>query len=491
MVRITMRIAHLSAEVAPFAKTGGLGDVVGALPKYQAALGHDVQVYMPLHRDVWKALAKQGRTPELATDPFRVRVGPNVYEVGVMRTTLADSDVPLFLIGQNEMFDRPQVYSPDYFGRDDGIIRFSLFVRAAMATMERLWLTPDILNAHDWHTALAPMAIRWDSPRNWVFNSTRTVLTIHNLAYQGAYTPGSFDYLGLPHHLFNQVEFDGATNLMKGGIVAADAITTVSPTFGREIMSRSGGFGLDGMLRMRSGDFAGILNGIDTDVWNPAKDKRIATPYDINTIEKKVENKRNLLSRVGMDPDDGGFVVGVVGRLTEQKGFDLLFPVLGDLLQSGVRVVFLGSGEKALEEKVGAFSYHGQGRFWGYVGYNEDLAHVIEAGVDAFLMPSRFEPCGLNQMYSLAYGTPPIVRMVGGLADTVVPYNGWNRDVATGFGFDAATPSALRDTVLWARHCYHDPLLWTQIARNGMEKDFSWWRSAEKYLQVYEAVRSR
>lgn len=486
-----MRIAHLSSEVAPFAKTGGLGDVVGALPKYQAALGHDVQVYMPLHRDVWKTLSKLGSQPELATEPFRVQAGSTVYDVGVLRTTIPDSNVPLFLIGQNELFDRPNIYSPDYFQRDDGITRFSVFVRAALATMERLWLTPDILNAHDWHAALAPMALRFDEPRNWVFARTKTILTIHNLAYQGVYAPQTFANLGLPASVSSQVEFDGAVNLMKGGIVAADAITTVSPNFGREIMSPKGGFGLDGMLRMRSDSFAGILNGIDTDVWSPSKDNRIPVHYDASSIEKKRDNKRSLLERVGMDPNDGGFVIGAIGRLTEQKGYDTFFPIIGELLNAGIRVVFLGSGEKELEQKVAQFSYHGEGRFWGYVGYHEDLAHLIEAGIDAFVMPSRFEPCGLNQMYSLAYGTPPIVHMVGGLADTVEPYNGRNRESATGFGYYEPTASALRDTIFWARECYRDARLWTEIAQNGMAKDFSWWRSAEKYLQVYEAVLAR
>jgi starch synthase len=484
-----MRIAHLSAEVSPFAKTGGLGDVVGALPKYQRALGHDVSVWTPLYRDTWKALNKLGVQPEVATEPFRVALGDAVFQVGVLRTTLPESDVPIFFIGQNELFDRPNIYSPNFHGEDDGIIRYSLFVRATLAAMEKMWLAPEILNAHDWHSALAPMALRFDQPRNWVFDKTATVLTIHNLAYQGIYSPRSFAYTGLPWGAFNVAEFDGVTNLMKGGLVSADVITTVSPHFAHEITTRSGGFGLDGIVRMRSRELVGILNGIDSEVWNPARDTRIHTQYDIQTIERKRENRRALLSRIGMDPDDSGFVVGSIGRLTGQKGYDLLFPALWDLLNNGVRFVFLGSGEDQLENQIHHFSHHARGRFWGFVGFQEDLAHVIEAGVDAFLMPSKFEPCGLNQMYSLAYGTPPIVRRVGGLYDTVIPYDGGNREWATGFGFDAADPAALRNTVLWAQQCYRDPHLWTQIARNGMKRDFSWWRSAEKYIDVYQRVK--
>lgn len=484
-----MRIAHLSAEVSPFAKTGGLGDVVGALPKYQAALGHDVAVWSPLYRESWTTMRRLGIEPEVATAPFRIEVGSRRFEVGVLRTTLPGSNVPLFLIGQNELFDRPNIYSPDIHGEDDGIIRYSLFVRAALKAMDQMWLAPEILNAHDWHTALAPMALRWDQPRNWVFDKTATVLTIHNLAYQGIYSRGAFQYTNLPWSVFNGVEFDGATNLMKGGLVAADVITTVSPHFAAEISSPGGGFGLDPIVRMRSRELVGILNGIDTEVWNPAKDSRIAVQYDIEHIERKRENRRALLTRIGMDPDDDNFVVGSVGRLTGQKGYDLLFAALPDLLNHGIRVVFLGSGERELENQIHHFSYHARGRFWGFVGFQEDLAHVIEAGVDAFVMPSRFEPCGLNQMYSLAYGTPPIVRRVGGLYDTVVPYDGSNREWATGFGFDSGDPAALRNTILWTQQCYRDPWLWTQIARNGMKRDFSWWRSAEKYIAVYERVK--
>ena len=486
-----MRIAHLSAEVAPFAKTGGLGDVVGALPKYQAALGHEVSVWSPLYRETWTSIRKLNLTPEVVTEPFRIRVGQRVFEVGVLRTKLPGSEVPLYLIGSDENFNRPQIYGPDIHGQDDGVIRYSLFVRAVLRAMEQMWLAPDIINAHDWHAALAPMALRWDQPRNWVFDKTRTVLTIHNLAYQGVYSSSAFGYTNLPGNAWRGIEFDGATNLMKGGLIAADAVTTVSPNFGREIMTRDGGFGLDGIVRMRARDLAGILNGIDTDVWNPSRDQRIANHYDIDHLELKKENRRALLSRIGMDPNDRGMVVGAIGRLTDQKGYDLLFPAVWDLIRNGVRIVFLGSGEKRFEDQIHRYSHEAQGRFWGFVGYQEDLAHVIEAGVDAFVMPSRFEPCGLNQMYSLAYGTPPIVRSVGGLVDTVVPYDGANREWATGFSFGAADPSALRNTVMWAQQAYHDPHLWTQIARNGMKRDFSWWRSAERYLAVYDAILRR
>jgi starch synthase len=480
-----MRISHLSAEVAPFAKSGGLGDVAGALPKAQAELGHDVAVWMPLYREVRKALRERGIEPQVACDPFHV----GGQQVGVLRASLPDSEVPLFLIGADEYFDRPQIYSPAANGEDDGVVRYALFVRAVLTAMHRLGNAPHILHAHDWHAALAPLAVAWDRAGESIFRNTATVLTIHNLAYQGIYARQVFPVLGLPPGALPHVDWNGAVNLMKGGLVAADVITAVSPTFAREIMTRDGAFGLDGVLRMRSGDLVGIVNGIDPRVWNPAVDPRIAVNYDSSTIERKRDNRRALLEACGMDAEDGGLVVGVIGRLTHQKGYDLLFPALGDLIGAGIRFVMLGSGEPGLEREMHRYSSIAGGRFWGFVGFQEDLAHRIEAGADTFLMPSRFEPCGLNQLYSLAYGTPPIVRRVGGLADTVVAYDGTNRESATGFGFDAATPQALRDTVLWAQRCYHDPALWTQLVRNGMRQDFSWKHSAELYAEVYRAVR--
>ncbi|MFN7130600.1 MAG: glycogen synthase [Myxococcales bacterium] len=486
-----MRIAHLSAEVSPFAKTGGLGDVVGALPKYQAELGNDVSIWMPLYRQVHEWLGKRGQSPEWVTGPYDVEVGYKRYTVGLLRTFLPGSLVPVYLVGCDPLFDRPQVYSTDAHGRDDGWLRYAVFVRAALEGMRRTQEVPDVLNAHDWHTCLAPMALAWDRPRDWHFEKTVTTLTIHNAAYQGMYGPDTFMDLNLPREMAPGVMWRGALNLMKGGVMSAWAITAVSPTFAHEITTPDGGFGLDPILRHRRDDLVGILNGIDSQVWNPATDTRIPKTYDRDHLEGKLENRRALLSMAGMDPDDRNMVVGIVGRLTEQKGYDLLFPVLDDLLRDGIRFVMLGSGDERLEGLVHHYGHHARGRFWGYVGFSDDLAHLIEAGCDTFLMPSRFEPCGLSQLYSLAYGTPPIVRRTGGLNDTVIGYDGWNRDWATGFGFDSPDPHALRETVRWAHRCYGDMHLWTQLVRNGMAQDFSWYRSAEKYLDLYRKLLPR
>ncbi|MFN7971726.1 MAG: glycogen synthase [Acidobacteriota bacterium] len=486
-----LRIAHLSAEVSPFAKTGGLGDVVGALPKAQARLGNDVTVWMPLYRQVWETLARRNDPPAWVCDPFQVVVGLRRFQVGLLRTRLPGSDVPVYLVGSDPHFDRAAIYDPEPSGLDDGIVRYTLLVRAALEGMRRLGFAPDVLHAHDWHTTMAPMALAWDRPRDLHFERTLTVLTVHNMAYQGIYPRSAYVHLGLSPYAYGQVEWDDHVNLMKGGVVAAHVVTAVSPSFAHEITTPEGGFRLDPVLRSRRDALYGIVNGIDRDVWDPATDRRIPVRYDASSPQGKHANRRILLEQAGMDPDDPGFVVGLVSRLTHQKGIDLLFPALGDLLASGVRIVLLGSGDDDLERAVRDISHRAAGRFWGYVGFQDDLAHLIEAGADAFLMPSRFEPCGLSQLYSLAYGSPPIVRRVGGLTDTVIPFDGGNSDVATGFAFHAPHAVALRECVLWAQSCYHDSLLWTRIVRNGMAQDYAWERSAEKYLALYRHARAQ
>jgi len=425
-----MKIAHLSAEVSPFAKTGGLGDVVGALPIAQAQLGHDVTVWMPYYRQVRAELGKRGITPEVATEPFNVELGFNTWPVGIMRTVLPGSQVPLYLVGCDPLFDRPQIYAPNAFGADDGIVRYSVFVRAVMESMRRLRLVPQLLNAHDWHAALAPMSICWDRPRDWHFGETATVLTLHNLAYQGVYHPNDFVHLGLPQEWEPATLWKGDINLMKAGLLAADGITAVSPTFAWEITTHDGSFDLDRIVSYRANDLVGIVNGIDTQVWNPEVDPKIPHHFSRSDMRGKAAHRRPLLTMAGLARE--------------------------------------------------------RGRVWSYIGFDETRAPLIEAGSDTFLMPSRFEPCGLNQLYSLAYGTPPIVRRVGGLADTVTGYDGKNADVATGFSFDLVDPLALRDTVRWAKQCFADKALWSRLMANGMAQDFSWRRSAESYLAFYE-----
>lgn len=486
-----MRIAHLSAEVAPFAKTGGLGDVVGALPKAQKDLGLEPSIWMPLYRRVWTWFEEQGRRPEWVCDPIELGLGFRPHGVGLLRTWLPGTQVPVYLVGHDPYFDRASIYGSGPDGGDDGLLRYALFVRAAMAFMVRLDLVPDVIHAHDWHAALAPMALAWDSSSDGRFRRTGSVFTIHNGAYQGRYGHDGYHTLGLPRAVQQQLDWSGHLNLMKGALLSADAVTTVSPGYRRELLTSEGGFGLDAMYRHRASDFLGLLNGIDDKVWNPAVDSRIPRRYDISELAPKWDNRRALLQLCGMQAEDTGFVVGAVGRLVRQKGWDLLFSELPALLADGIRFVFLGSGEAWMEDELRRWSARAPGRFHARIGYDDDLAHLIEAGADTFLMPSRFEPCGLNQMYSMAYGTPPIVRRTGGLADTVVGFDGRNVGEATGFVFERAEPAALRETIRFAARCFRNPLVWTRLARNGMGIDWSWRRAAERYSNLYERVLAR
>ena len=486
-----MRIAHLAAEVAPFAKTGGLGDVAGALPKAQAAHGHEVAVWMPLYRRVWEWFEKEKQRPEQALDPFAIDLGFRRWGVGILRTTLPGSTVPLYLIGNDSLFDRASIYGSGPDGRDDGLVRYAVFVRAALEGMRRLQLVPDILHAHDWHACLAPMALRWDAPADWHFGKTKTVLTIHNGAYQGRYGHDQFVSLGLPAQAAPGLDWFGALNLLKGGIVAADAITTVSPGYAREMLWGKEGFGLEPVLRSRRTEFLGLLNGIDETVWDPATDRKIPSPYSLSELAPKLGNRQAMLAGAGMDGNDDSILIGCVGRLVKQKGWDLLYEALPTLLHDGIRFVMLGSGEGPMEDQIRHWTQRAPGRFWGKVGYDDSLAHLIEAGADAFLMPSRFEPCGLNQMYSMAYGTPPIVRRTGGLADTVIGFDGSNQGVATGFVFEEADAGALVGAVRRAARAYRRSAIWTRIARNGMGHDWSWTKAATRYLAVYETLLAR
>jgi starch synthase len=486
-----LRISHLSAECVPFAKTGGLGDVAGSLPKALAARGHDVDVWMPFHLDAARWYRRRNDWPAVAVEPFDVSILGRTYRVGLLQGTLPGSPVPVYFVAQDTLFHRPQIYAPNELGQDDGLWRFSLFVRAAVEGMKRLGRRPQLVHAHDWHPALAPMLGAWSNWRDRFWDDVASVLTIHNISYQGVYDPDLFPALGLPDDVWTggQLEFGGALNLMKGAIVAADMITAVSPTYADEIRTPAGGLGLDGILRSRSDRMLGILNGVDTDEWNPSKDRHIVAHYSAASLVGKAECRQDLCRAAGFEPGDPAMILGAIGRLTDQKGFDLLLEAAPELIRRGVRIAMLGSGEPALEGAMRLLEDHGPGRFRAFIGYDEALAHRIEAGADAFVMPSRFEPCGLNQMYSLAYGTPPIVRRTGGLADSVVPFDGENLDRATGFSFEDASPHALGAAVLHAQRVFFHRPTWGKIVQNGMAADFSWARSAEKYEAVYYRAR--
>jgi len=348
-----------------------------------------------------------------------------------------------------------------------------------------------VIHAHDWHPALAPMLGAWASWRDPWFDDVASVLTIHNIAYQGIFGATEFPTLGLPDETWvgGSVSYRGDINLLKGGLEAADVITAVSPTYAWEIQTPEGGAGLDAVIRGRSDRLVGILNGIDREVWDPSHDTYLPAHYSSADLRGKAENRAELCRMAGFEPGDPDLLVGAIGRMTDQKGFDILLEAAPELVRRGVRIVMLGSGEPALEGAFRLLEAHAPHRVKAFLVYDEGLSHQIVAGSDAILMPSRFEPCGLTQMYGLAYGTVPIVRRTGGLADSVVPFDGNNLDVATGFHFVDPSPHALAAEVLHAQHLFFHKEPWWKLARNGMAVDNTWEHAAGLYEAVYRRAR--
>ncbi len=486
-----MKVVFASAEVSPIAKTGGLGDVAGSLPKALQKLGHDVIVFMPFYRQARQWFEKNGVTVH-QTMPTQMITWANwSHEATFLRATLPGTDIPLILVASDLFFERDQIYQ-GLNGYDDNLLRYTFFCRAIVRGCELLDIAPDILHCHDWHTALLPVyldsGLRGGSQQ---FNDTRSVYTIHNLNYQGAADRSAFDTLGLHSRYWapDALEHFGTLNPMKGAILFADEVTTVSPNYAREITTAEHGAGLDGVLRAVTHKFSGILNGIDVEEWNPATDPLIPADYDASRLDEKRTNKRALTRELGLAYDESMPVIGAVSRLVGQKGFQLLIPVMERVLASGAQLVILGSGEPELENALSWIGDRHRDRCRVWIGFDNALAHRIYAGADALLMPSIYEPCGLNQMYALRYGALPIVRMTGGLADTVTPFDGSNADRATGFGFVDQHPEAL----LWAMNvaidAYRNGNVWRQMQTNGMAHDFSWERSAREYDAVYRRAK--
>lgn len=486
-----MQIVFATSEVAPIAQTGGLGDVCESLPKALHKLGHDVVIFMPFYRQARNYFATAGGI-EQVIGPQPLSWANWTYEMSVYEARLPDSEVRLLLVANPFFFDRDSIYSFDPAGRDDGVERYAFFCRAVIRACELLGLQPDILHAHDWHTALLPLYLDSGLRYHPNFRNTASVYTIHNLNYQGIGTASQFAALGLTDRYWNwwALEHWGQLNLMKGGILFADEVTTVSPTYAGEIQTPLLGAGLDGILRARSTAFTGILNGIDEDEWNPATDGHLTTHFSAEHIGGKLAARRALAQEAGFIFKTKVPVVGIVSRLVEQKGFDLLLPVLRHLLDAGARMVILGSGEPDLEagfEEIGR-ERPDECRVW--TGFQIPLAHKIIAGADMMLMPSRYEPCGLNQMYALRYGTLPIVRLTGGLADTVIAFDGTNLASANGFGFFDTTSRDLYLAAWTALLTFRDGSVWKALQKNGMLVDFSWHASARRYENIYRRAQA-
>jgi len=473
-----LRILFAAPEVEPFVKAGGLGDMVGALPKDLVAMGHDVRIVCPLYGSV----KRLGAWRELAA-PLGVDVGDEIHWAKVWETTLPGAAVPVYFIEHEWLFGRKEVYST----APDNPHRFAFFSRAALAVCEQLKWLPEVIHGHDWTVGLLPVMLN-TILRGKPVARAATVFTIHNLEYQGYGPKNVMEYAHLPPSEFraDSIESHGQVNMMKAGLYHSTKLTTVSPTYAQEVRTPAGGCGLDPVLRYRGADLLGIVNGIDTGTWNPATDPVLPANYSPAAMEGKAVCKRALQEKLGLAVEAHTPVFGVVSRFAGQKGLDILAAALPRVLETmHVQFAILGSGEPALEEAYRSIAARYPGRVGAHIGFDANLARLIQAGADIFVMPSRTEPCGLTQMYSMRYGTPPLVRATGGLVDTVENYaEGQNR--GTGFVFKDATANALHDTIGWACATYYDrPAEFAAMQRRGMAKDFAWRISAEQYVNVY------
>jgi len=482
-----MKILFVSSEVAPFAKSGGLADVAGALPKALRRRGHDVRVVLPLYAGLdWNALERlEGSVP--------VPMWWGVARAGVRLGRLPGSDVPVYFLEYHRYFDRPYLYGPPEQGYSDNLERFTFLSRGALELSKVLNFVPDVVHANDWQTALAPVyvnTVEWGKP----LHGAGTVFTIHNLAYQGVTDGGAMFVTGLGREHYHSGEFEhfGALNLMKAAIRHANVISTVSPTYAREIQTPAFGSGLDGELRARSGDLFGILNGIDRDEWDPGADRHIPQPFSIDDLDGKEADKLALQHEAGLPVDAGIPLFCAVGRLVDQKGFDVLAHAIDRLLGWRLQLILLASGDREAEHHFAHLAMRHPHTFRAWMHFDNALAHRLYAGSDFVLVPSRFEPCGLTQLYGLRYGSIPIVRATGGLVDTVQNYREETGE-GTGFSFRDLTPGALADTIGWALSTWYDrPAHIDAMRRRGMAQDFGWGHAAAEYEELYrQAYRRR
>jgi starch synthase len=476
----------LASEVEPLSKTGGLADVAGALGKYLHGAGHDVRVFTPRYASLdTRAL---GAEPVANLTQVPIAVGPQPFMFSVLRARLPGG-APIYLIDCPALYGRPTLYTSD----PDEHIRFLAFTRAALISCQRMRWSPHVVHCNDWHTAFAPLYLRAVWKKEQLFARTRTLLTIHNIGYQGIFPATDIADLGLSasRHLLHQEDLRaGRINALRHGILYADAINTVSPTHAREICTDAYGMGMQDSLRLRAaaGAVSGILNGVDYEEWDPRHDRYLKTHFDPEHLEGKALLKEELLARRGLTASPGVPLVGLVSRLAAQKGIELMFGALPKILAARpLQFVVLGSGEAQYEEFFAQLARNFPGRVSYQSGYDDELAHWIEAASDLFIMPSRYEPCGLNQMYSLRYGTVPVVRRTGGLADSVQHFDPASAE-GTGVVFNDFDVPGLEWALNTALDWYQDPALWQRLMRNGMARDNSWQRAGAQYVALYRRL---
>ena len=478
-----MHIAFAASECVPFSKTGGLADVVGALPRALAALGHQVSVYIPRYRQT--KLADPQTVVRSITVPF-----DDKYRFCSVVTAGSSAGVRFYFVDYPPYFDRDALYGTPAGDYPDNAERFAMFSRAVLEASKILGV-PHVFHCHDWQSALVPVMLRTLYAEDPAFREVATVFTIHNMGYQGLFPSETLPLLTLPWELLtiSKMEFFGQVNFLKGALVFSDFVTTVSKKYSQEIQTMEYGFGLEGVLRQRAATVTGILNGVDYDEWSPQTDKFSVAKYSPQDLSGKLQCKHDLLHAFGVANADSKVpVIGIVSRFAAQKGFDLISQIMDRLALEEMIVVALGSGDKPYEEMFQRLSKQFPNKIAVKVAYDNAIAHKIEAGADMFLMPSRYEPCGLNQIYSLKYGTVPIVRATGGLDDTIEPWDA-RTGKGTGFKFSDYTGEALLATIKQALLAYQDPSSWQALMRNGMGRDFSWGASAREYGKIYDRAR--
>ena len=480
-----IKILFITSEIRPLVKTGGLADVSGALPPALTELGVDIRILIPGYPSVMGALNNMQLLARITTLPGH-------GEVRLLGARMPDTDVPIMVVDYPAYYDRPGSPYQDEDGRDwsDNDWRFSLLSRigAILSSHQSpLPWRPHIAHCNDWQSGLTPAYLHYVSAPK-----AHSIMTIHNLAYQGIFSANMVPLLGLPAQSFHMqgAEYYGNFSFLKAGLFYADHITTVSPTYAKEIQSETLGFGLQGLLFERRAQLTGILNGIDDTFWDPARDPYIHQTFDQHNLAGKAANKRALQLQLGLQVAPEIPLLAVVSRITHQKGLDILLEIAPSLLDQPTQIVLLGSGEVELEQSLLELAQEYPGKISVVIGYDEHLAHQIEAGADIFLMPSRFEPCGLNQMYSQRYGTPPVVRATGGLADTVTDATPQmiRNGSATGFVFSPLNPATFLAAITRAITLYRDKNVWQSLQLNGMQRDFSWKKSAAEYRALYAAV---
>lgn len=470
-----------ASECVPFVKVGGLADVAGALPGFLKKKGNDVRIIIPKYRVI------EEEKFNIKSLPFKLLIPiGDYYEEAVIWEGKLDDDVPVYFVESARYFNRGEVYGTNDGDYADNRERFIFFSRAVLETAKALNFQPDVIHCNDWQTAIIPAYLKTAYRIDGFFIKTATVYTIHNLAYQGSFDSDTVKIANFSRSDFtwDKLEYFGRFNFMKAGLVYADVLSTVSPSYAMEIQTREGGCGLDGILRYRTRDISGILNGIDYDEWNPAKDAAIAANFSKDDAAGKRKCKEDLQKTCGLEINPGALLIGSVSRLDPQKGFDILAKIIPGMVPGGIQFVILGRGDKLIQEPLKRLSADFNKRVSVHFEFNNALAHKIYAGSDVFVMPSRFEPCGISQMISLAYGTIPLVNKTGGLADTIKNFDA-KTQAGNGFVFSPARPARLKQAILRARKLFEKKNVWEKLMRNGFASDFSWARSVNKYIRLY------